>query len=115
MTLMLAVVVGVLYATAFYMMLGRSIVRLIMGLILLSHASNLLIFVCGGLKKGSVPIIPEGGAVSLSSIPDPLPQALVLTAIVISFGVLAFSLVLAYRSYQVIGTDDSDAMKATEK
>jgi multicomponent Na+:H+ antiporter subunit C len=65
----------------------------------------------GGLKRGAAPIL--GG--NAENYTDPLPQALILTAIVISFGVTAFFLVLAYRTYQELGTDNVEEMRGTEK
>ena len=83
------------------------------GAVAADHA-NLLIFTAGGLTRGKAPIIAEGEAQAIYPMADPLPQALILTAIVISFGVLAFAMVLVHRTYQTIGTDDSDQMKATD-
>ncbi|MBA3715662.1 MAG: Na+/H+ antiporter subunit C [Pyrinomonadaceae bacterium] len=114
MNVVLAVVIGGLYATGLYMMMRRSIVKLIIGLALLSHAANLLIFTAGGLTRARPPLIPEGANVPPAPFADPLPQALILTAIVISFGVLAFALVLIHRAYGTVGTDDLDEMKATD-
>jgi multicomponent Na+:H+ antiporter subunit C len=110
----LAIVVGALYGAGFYLMLRRSIVKLIIGLALLSNAANLLIFTAGGLTRGRAPLVPEGGLQPLEPSADPLPQALILTAIVIGFGVLAFAIVLAYRAYQTVGTDDLDNLRATD-
>ncbi|HEX9787587.1 MAG TPA: Na+/H+ antiporter subunit C [Candidatus Binatia bacterium] len=110
----LAIVVGVLYAAAFYLMLRRSIVKLIIGLVLLGNAANLLIFAAAGLTRGSPPLVPLGQTRPLGPIADPLPQALILTAIVIGFGVLAFAMVLVYRTYQSTGTDDIDKITATD-
>jgi multicomponent Na+:H+ antiporter subunit C len=114
MNLVLAIVVMGLYAAGLYMMLRRSIVKLIIGLVLLSHAANLLIFAAGGLTHDRPPVIPEGVEHAGEPYADPLPQALVLTAIVISFGVLSFSVVLVQRAYQIVGTDDIDEMTATD-
>ena len=111
MTLLLALTIGVLYGAAFFMLLRRSIVKLVIGLILLSHAANLLIFTAGGLFKGATPIIEPGLVPAL----DPLPQALILTAIVISFGVLSFALILIYRFFERTGANDSDSMRSAEK
>lgn len=111
---LMAYVVGILFAAAIYMMLRRSIVKLVIGLILLSNAANLLIFVMAGMTRGSPPLIPEGALVPSATVADPLPQALILTAIVIAFGVLAFSVVLIRRAYEVVGTDDLDQMKDTD-
>ena len=114
MDTLLAFVVGGLYAAGLYLMMRRNIVKLIIGLSLLGHAANLLIFTAGGLTRAQPPLIPEGANRPVELFADPLPQALILTAIVISFGVLAFALVLSYRAYQMIGTDDLDAMKTTD-
>jgi multicomponent Na+:H+ antiporter subunit C len=113
--LLLSVVVGALFATGLYLMLRRSVVKLVIGLGLVSHAVNLLIFTAAGLTRGRPPIVPEGAARPAAAVADPLPQALILTAIVISFGVLAFTVVLMQRAYQVVGTDDVDAMDATDR
>jgi len=115
LNVVLALVIGGLYAAGLYMMMRRSIVKLIIGLALLSHAANLLIFTAGGLTRARPPLIPEGADAPLAPFADPLPQALILTAIVISFGVLAFALVLIHRTYQTVGTDDLDEMKATDR
>lgn len=114
MTIILAIVTGGLYAAGLYMMLRRNIVRLVIGLVLLSHAANLLVFLGGGLTRNRPPFVPLGADAPLAPIVDPLPQALVLTAIVISFAVLAFALVLVYRAYETVGSDDLDDMKATD-
>jgi multicomponent Na+:H+ antiporter subunit C len=110
----LAIVVGGLYSAGFYLMLRRSMVKLLIGLTLLSNAANLLIFTAGGLTRARAPLVPEGQLRPLERFADPLPQALILTAIVIGFGVLAFAMVLAYRAYQTVGTDDLDQLKSTD-
>jgi len=114
MFVILAIVIGVLYATGLYMMLSRSIVKVIFGLVLLGHAANLLIFVGGGLVRAIAPLIaadqttvPEGAA-------DPVPQALVLTAIVIGFALTAFAAALVKRTYEAVGTDDPDVMRLSD-
>jgi multicomponent Na+:H+ antiporter subunit C len=111
---LLAVVVGGLYAAGLYMMLRRSIVKLIIGLVLLGHAANLLIFSAARLTPGAPPLVPEGALQPEPPFADPLPQALILTAIVIGFGVQAFAIVLIKRAYQQVGTDDLDAMNTTD-
>ncbi|MFF2459283.1 Na(+)/H(+) antiporter subunit C [Peribacillus simplex] len=110
MELLMAIVIGILFMCATYLMLSKSILRIIIGTGLLSHGAHLLILTMGGLKGGSVPLLSD----EASSYVDPLPQALILTAIVISFGVTSFLLVLAYRTYQELGTDDMDEMRGTE-
>jgi multicomponent Na+:H+ antiporter subunit C len=111
---MLAFVVGALFTAAIYMILRRSIVKLVIGLVLLSNAANLLIFTVSGLTRGAPPLIPMNLPGPVEAVADPLPQALILTAIVISFGVLAFAVVLIHRAYEVVGQDDLDQMQATD-
>ena len=108
MELVLALVSGVLYATGFYLMLRRRLAQLIVGLGLVSNGTNMLIFTAGSLTRAHPPVVPEGAAGLVPPYADPMPQALILTAIVIGFGVLAFSLVLAHRVHQSLGTDDVD-------
>jgi len=112
--LLLAAAIGTLYAGGLYMMLQRSLVKLIIGLALLSHAANLLIFTASGQMGGRPPILPGNGAAPPAPVADPLPQALILTAIVIGFGVLAFAVVLLHRTYRITGTDDLDRLRSTE-
>jgi multicomponent Na+:H+ antiporter subunit C len=113
-TTVLAVVVGVLYACGLYLVMRRSMVKLILGLALLGHAANLLIFTVGGLTRGGTPLVPAAQEALVPPFPDPVPQALVLTAIVIGFGVQAFALVLLKRAHREVGTDDLDAMRSTD-
>ncbi len=114
MTTVFAVVIGVLYATGLYMVMRRNMVKLVLGLALLGHAAHLLIFTVGRLSRGGAPLIaPEAERLTLP-FADPVPQALVLTAIVIGFGVQAFALVLVKRAHQATGTDDLDALRSTD-
>jgi multicomponent Na+:H+ antiporter subunit C len=113
--LVLAVAIGALYAGGVYMMLRRSITKLLVGLALLSHAANLLIFVGSGLKRGLPPLLPEHGPVDDPAMADPLPQALILTAIVINLGLLAFVTALLQRSVQASGTDDLHEIRMPEQ
>jgi multicomponent Na+:H+ antiporter subunit C len=105
---LLALAAGVLYATGIYMMLRRRLAQLIIGIGLLSSGTNLLIFTAGGLTRARPPVVPAGAQALVPPFADPVPQALVLTAIVIGFGLLAFSLVLADRVHATVGTDDVD-------
>lgn len=115
MNFLLAVIIGILYGAGTYMILRRSLVKVILGLIFLGHAANLLIFTIGRLTKGAPPFIPQGAETLTELYADPLPQALILTAIVIGFGVQAFAIVLFKRTYQTVGTDDLDKMKSTDE
>jgi multicomponent Na+:H+ antiporter subunit C len=114
MDLLLAIIVGILYAAGMYMMLRRSILKLIIGLILLSHAANLFIFTISRITRGNPPLIEEGEAYISGPYADPVPQALILTAIVISFGVQSFAIVLLKKVYQAANTDDLDQLKTTD-
>lgn len=114
METLLAFATGGLYATGLYLMLRRSIVKLLIGLALLSNAANLLIFTVAGLTRGRPPLVPGGAEQPGTPFADPLPQALILTAIVIGFGVLAFAVVLVHRAHQAVGTDDLDEMNTTD-
>ncbi len=110
MGLVLSILIGVMYSAGVYLMLRRSLVKLILGIIFLSNATNLVIFVSSGLTKAKPPFI-ESGQTAISDVADPLPQALILTAIVIGFGITAFSLALLYRFYKVNETEDLDMVK----
>jgi multicomponent Na+:H+ antiporter subunit C len=104
----------VLFGCGIYLMLRRNVVKLLLGIMLLSQATNLLIFTAGGLRAPESALIPPGETVLSSPYPDPLPQALVLTAIVIGFGVLAFAIVLVQQAYRATGTEDMDDMRSTD-
>jgi len=114
MEVVLALVIGTLYGGGLYLMMRRNLIQLIIGLGLLSHGANLLIFTAGGLRKGGAPILAEGENAFATLPADPLPQALILTAIVISCAVTALALLLSLRTYQTVGTDDVDELKETD-
>jgi multicomponent Na+:H+ antiporter subunit C len=115
MEFLLAIITGLLYASGTYMLLRRSLVKLIIGLILLGNGANLLIFLLGRITKGKPPIIPEDAYTMTDLYADPVPQALILTAIVISFGLQAFAIVLIKRVYSVTDTDDIDQITTGEE
>jgi multicomponent Na+:H+ antiporter subunit C len=112
--LVMAILIGALYAAAVYLMLRRNIVQLIFGLLFLSHGANLLIFTIGGLVRARPPLAPPGAVAPPPGVADPVPQALVLTAIVIGFALTAFAAVLVKRVYISTGTDNTDALRSTE-
>jgi len=114
MIVLLSIVTGLLFATGLYMMLRRSLTKLLLGLLLLSNAANLLIFVSSNPIKAHSPLVAEGVSALERSAADPLPQALILTAIVIGFGVLAFAVVLFSRLFLHTGSDDSEELTETE-
>lgn len=107
-------VVGLFYAVAIYLMLSKHIIRVLLGIAIFGNAVNLTIFTAGRVLREVPPIIAEGKTVLDGVTANPLPQALILTAIVISFSFFAFLLVLAYRAYQELGTDDTDEMRIAE-
>ena len=115
MEILLAIIIGLLYAAGLYMMLRRSLVKLIIGLVLLGNGANILIFLLGRIVKGEPPIIEDSAKVLTDIYADPVPQALILTAIVISFGLQAFAIILVKRAYKVVNTDDLDQMNATDE
>jgi multicomponent Na+:H+ antiporter subunit C len=114
MFFLLSIVVGGLFAAGLYLLLRRSIVKLIFGLVLLGHGANLLIFTAAGLVRARPPLISKGELALGSEFADPVPQALILTAIVISFAVIAFAAVLVKRVYRAVGSGDVDELKATD-
>jgi multicomponent Na+:H+ antiporter subunit C len=89
-------------------MLRRRLAQLIIGFSLLSNGTNILILSAAGVTRAKPPLLSTG--MTADQIADPVPQSLILTAIVIGFGVLAFSLVLAHRVHQSAGSDDIDTI-----
>ena len=108
---LLAITGGVLFAAGIYMVLRRNLIKAVIGIIFISNAVNVLFFTLGRLTKANPPLIWEGNTVPIEPFANPLPQALILTAIVIGFGLLAFALVLAFRAYKELGTVDLDDLK----
>jgi multicomponent Na+:H+ antiporter subunit C len=115
METLLAVAIGILFGSGLYLMLRRSLIKIVLGLGLVSNAANLLLFTSAGLRRGIPPIVPPGSEVLSTAAADPLPQALILTAIVITFGVQAFALVLVYRAFLATKSEDPDAFTLTDE
>lgn len=109
-----ALLVGLLFAISAYLLLSSSLIRLILGVFVLGNATHLMIFVLGRLTRESPPLIQYGLKAAEPGIANPLPQALILTAIVISFSLFAFLLVLSYRAYQSLDTINTDEMRVAE-
>ena len=105
---------GVLFTVAVFLMLSRSLIRMLLGLSLLGNAVNLVIFVSGRLTRIVPPVAPGQTDAPLAGAANPLPQALILTAIVIGFAMFAFLLVLAYRAFESLEADDSRDMRLAE-
>lgn len=91
-------------------MFRRSMVRMLLGLVLISNGANILIFLIGGITKGKAPIIQADERHFTDIYADPIPQALILTAIVISFALTAFAIVLLHKVYSTTGSDDLDSL-----
>lgn len=104
-SLVLVVVMAVLYACGVYLMLERSMTKVLLGFLLIGNATNVLLLIMAG-RAGVAPII--GDDVAAEQMTDPLPQALILTAIVITFGVSAFLMALIYRSWRLGAQDRLD-------
>ena len=109
MELLISLGIGTLTAGGVYLLLRPRSFEVVLGLTLLSYAINLLIFAMGRLSVDRAPILREGMSPSLANYADPLPQALVLTAIVISFAMTAVLIVLAMRAHAQLGSDLVDA------
>ena len=102
--------VGILFSVGTYLLLCRSLLRIVGGFIVLSHAVHMLILTMAGLNTGSAPLVDLSGSAST----DPLPQAVILTAIVIGFGITSFLIVLAYRTYKAHQTDDLEKLRGAD-
>jgi multicomponent K+:H+ antiporter subunit C len=109
MELVLAIAIGVLAASGIWLLLRPRTFQVIIGMTLLSYAVNLFIFAMGRLKVDSPPVVD--GATDFSSFADPVPQALVLTAIVIGFATTALFLVVIIATRGMTGTDHVDGQE----
>lgn len=98
---------AILFGAAVYLMLSRNIIRIIIGTAVLSHGAHLMFLTMGNLKRGAIPVLDE----NIDTYSDPLPQALILTAIVIAFALTAITLVMALRTYKELGTNDIEKLK----
>lgn len=114
MDILFALLAGLLTAAAVWLLLDRSLVRVLFGLALLGNAANLAIFAAGRLTTAAPPLVPEGLDAPAGTVANALPQALILTAIVISFGLFAFALALVHRAHKDLGTADVDALSDAE-
>lgn len=115
MELLWCVVIAVLVSTGVYLMLERHLIRFLFGMLIVSNAINLAIFVAGRLTLGMPPLIKAEELLPAIGTANPLPQALILTAIVIGFGLLLFTLLLSYRAIKAFSTADMDAIQENEK
>jgi multicomponent Na+:H+ antiporter subunit C len=110
----LAALVGLFITTGVYLLLSRSVIRMLIGMTIFGNGVNLLIFTAGRVTQQWAPIIPPDLTAPDGPIANPLPQALILTAIVIGFSMFSFLLVLALRAYQALDADNTDTMRLAE-
>lgn len=110
MEYIICILAGILFATGVYNILQKQLLRIAIGTGLISHAAHLFILTMGKLKRGQPPIIEDG----VKQYTDPLPHALILTSIVISFAVTAVVLVLAYRTINENKTDNMEQLRGAE-
>jgi multicomponent Na+:H+ antiporter subunit C len=114
MSAVYAVLAASLFGCAVYMILSRNVVRLLLGLSMLATAVNLMVFLAGRLRSVQPPLIPEG-ADRLRDSADPLPQALILTAIVIGFALTVVLAALSLRAYRGHNSITTDAIRSAER
>ncbi|SEC41108.1 Na+/H+ antiporter subunit C [Rhodobacter sp. 24-YEA-8] len=114
METILAILAGALVTAGLWLMLSGNLLRFLFGLMLLSNAVNLAIFAAGRLTEGRPPLLESGGARPVGEMANALPQALLLTAIVIGFGLFAFALALTIRAYRSFGHLEVDRMRLAE-
>lgn len=98
----MAVVLAALYSAGFYLLMQRSLMRILIGTVIVGHGANLMLQLAGG-PPGRAPILGDAAPEQMT---DPLPQAMALTAIVITFALTTFLLALAYRSWVLLGHDE---------
>lgn len=111
MELYMSLSIGVLFTVGVYLILSKSILRIILGTSLLTHGVHLLLLTMSRLKTGAAPLLGE----EADAYVDPLPQALILTSIVISFGVTSLYFVLAYKAYKKLGTDNMELLRGGDR
>ncbi|HOP03349.1 MAG TPA: Na+/H+ antiporter subunit C [Tenuifilaceae bacterium] len=115
MDILLAILTGLIYSVAIYLLLHKGMVKMILGIMMLGYATNLFIFIIARITRGLPALIPENADSFLQAYADPVPQALILTAIVIGFGIQTFAIVLIRMVYKTTGTSDMDKLSSTDK
>ena len=110
----LALLAGILIAIAIYLMLSGNLLRFLFGLLILSNGINISIFHAGRLTPGTPPLLGPAGSVPDAPMANALPQALLLTAIVIGFGLLAFAIALTIKAFRTFGHLEVDDMRSAE-
>lgn len=115
MNVIIAVLVGLLFSSSIYLMLHKSFFKLILGIIIFGYATIFFLFVVSGVTRNHPPLLFGPHKEDLANMADPLPQALTLTAIVISLGVQLFVIVLLKKVFEVVETDDLDELNVTDE
>jgi multicomponent Na+:H+ antiporter subunit C len=108
-----ALAFGVMAAASAYLLMSRNLLRMLLGLLVMSNAANLSLFINGRMGSSRPPIVPQS-ELTVAASANPLPQALILTAIVISFALVVYTMVLFHHANRSLGTMDSDAMRSAE-
>lgn len=114
MDLILSLIIGILFSASLFLMFQKSFFKLIIGVIIFSYATVFFLFTVGGTTKNAPPLLAEGQG-SLETLADPLPQALTLTAIVISIGVQLFVIILLKKVFEKVGTEALDDLNTTDR
>lgn len=115
METILSILVGVLFGAGLYFLLHNSFIKLILGIIIFANAANLFLLLAGRITRDAPAFISKDQEVPVEQLADPLPQALILTAIVIGLGVQAFAIVLLKRIYYTAKTSDLDKLNDTDR
>lgn len=115
MEILLIVLIGILVSIGCYLMLDGRLLRIVIGLSIFSHSINLMFLISSKTQTEGPPLILKGQDILLSATADPLPQALILTAIVIGFAMVAFFIVLSQRIITYYGMDDVSKLKEADK
>jgi len=114
MAIFVSVSIGILFAISIYLLLSRNLLRWLLGTVILSSSVNLIILISGRLHTSNAAFIPANHVIALQEVANPLPQALILTAIVIGFGLLIFALTLIRQFWQIEDCVDSNRLKLAE-
>jgi multicomponent Na+:H+ antiporter subunit C len=114
MNLIISLILGILFSASDFLMFQKSFFKLIIGVILFGYATIFFLFSVGGITKNAPPLLSDNDAAA-AELADPLPQALTLTAIVISIGVQLFVIVLLKKVYSHVGTEDLDNLNTTDR
>lgn len=115
MTLLYALAVAAIMGAGVYLMMDRNVIRIVLGTALIATGVNLVIFLAGRLGPTDPAIIESGAYTLAEGAANPLPQALVLTAIVIGFALLALATIVAYEATRALGTLNADEMNAARE